>query len=85
MSALVIFGLRLLRLAVYVEAAVIVALLVVACWMCVEIDRWYELGQSVRAERDEARSTLDALRRMSEIRSEAALRMAHMVDRSGRR
>jgi hypothetical protein len=82
MPALIIFGLRLLRWAVYVEAAVIVLLLIAGVWVCANANRWYELCQAARAERDDARAMLDALRRMSEIRRRAADRMARAGKRS---
>lgn len=76
MPAFTIFGLLLLHLAVYAEAAVIVILLVAAAWLYAEAARWYDLCELARAERDGARATLGAMQRMSDIRRDTAGRMA---------
>lgn len=75
MLALVIFGLRLLRFAVYAEAAVIVVLGLLCIWLFARAV--YLVGQydQALAERDEARATLKAIGRMSEIRVETVARM----------
>ncbi|MGD0453446.1 MAG: hypothetical protein ABSB69_07595 [Solirubrobacteraceae bacterium] len=67
MPALVIFGLRLLQLAVYVEGAVIVVLLLVAVWLYCEAERLFGLYELARDACDDARATLKAIGRMSEI------------------
>jgi len=75
MPALVVFGLRLLRLAVYVETAVIVVLVVLCAWLFIRLV--YVLGRYEQAQDacDEARATLKAVRRMGEIRAETSARM----------
>lgn len=75
MPALVIFGLRLLRLAVYVEAAVIVALGLLCLWLFVRLAYVYGRYEHVRDERDAARATLNAIRRMGEVSAETVARL----------
>jgi hypothetical protein len=82
MLALIIFGLRLLRLAVYAEAAVILVLLVAAVLLYAEAGRLYDGCELARAERDQARYTLGAIRHMSDIRHDTVRRMARADERS---
>jgi hypothetical protein len=81
MPALVIFGLRLLHLAVYAEAVVIVILLLVVAWLYVEVTYYFDLYQEARGACAEARRTLEAVGNMSQIRRDTAERMARADQR----
>jgi len=75
MPALILFGLRLLRFAVYAEAVVIAALGLLCLWLFARLV--YVLGryEHVRDERDAARDALKAIRRMGEISGETIARL----------
>ncbi len=82
MPALIIFGLRLLQLAVYVEAVVIVLLLVLSAWLYSEAVRLFDLNEEARDVCADVRRTLRALERMKQIRRDTAERMARAEERS---
>jgi uncharacterized membrane protein len=75
MPATLVFGLSLLHLAVYTEAAVIVLLLLFGIRVCEANERIAKDRSRARRERDEAQANLRALRRMSEIRVETVTRL----------
>jgi nitrate/nitrite transporter NarK len=70
-----IVALSLLNVAVYVEAAVIVVLLVALVVTFLRAVVWMWDCEQAEAECEEARKTLHTLRRMSEIRVEVVSRL----------
>lgn len=70
-----IFALSLLHVAVYVETAVIVLLLGFTGWMLIVNMHYVDECERARDERDEARRTLDTLRRMIGIHSDTVTRL----------
>ena len=71
----VIFALSLLQVAVYAEAAVIVLLLLAVGFVLFEVMVWIKDCERAEAERDEARRTLDTLRGMIGIYTDAVTRL----------
>jgi len=75
MPAIFIFAVSLLHLAVYAEATVIVALLLALGFAWFRGTLWMRECEQAEAERNEARKTLNALRRMSEIHTDTVNRL----------
>jgi hypothetical protein len=82
MPALIIFGLGLLRLAVYAEAVVIVILLLIVAWLYVEVTHYFDLYREARGACAGARRALEAVGNQSQIRRDTAERMARADQRS---
>jgi hypothetical protein len=75
MPALFIFAVSLLHWVAYTEAALIVLLLLAIGFVLFQGVLWMKDCVRAEAEREEARRTLDTLRRMSEIRVETVARL----------
>jgi uncharacterized membrane protein affecting hemolysin expression len=75
MPALFIFAVSLLHWVAYTEAALILLLLLAIVFVLFQGVLWMRNCQRAEAEREEARRTLDTLRRMSEIRVETVTRL----------
>jgi hypothetical protein len=73
--AIFIFSMSLLHLVVYVESALIVVLLCFTGWMLLFNMHYVDKCEQARRERDEARRTLQTLRRMSEIHADTVARL----------
>ena len=71
----VIFALSLLQVVVYAEAAVIVLLLLAVGFVLFEVMVWIKDCERAEAERNEARRTLDTLRRMIGIHTDTVNRL----------
>jgi hypothetical protein len=79
-----IFGLGLLHLIVYAEAAVIVVLAVIAVWLYIEAVRLFDLNEEARGTCAEVHRTLQAIQHMKKLRRETAERMARADEQSWR-
>jgi hypothetical protein len=75
MFASAIFGMDWPLLAAGIESVVVLVLLCLLAWLWGEFEECAWKYEQAREERDEARRTLQAIYRMSEIRRETIARM----------
>lgn len=75
MPGIFVFAISLLNLTVYAETVVIVVLLLALGFVWFQGTLWVRDCEQARAERDEARRTLDTFRRMSEIHATTIIRI----------